>query len=47
VNGPVKAAEYTLTLTYRAYPWPQLRTGVYRFAAQIDGTGHVTGWKLN
>jgi hypothetical protein len=47
VNGPVKAAEYTLTLTYHAYPWPQLRSGVYHFAAQIDGTGHVTGWKLN
>jgi hypothetical protein len=47
VNGPVKAAEYTLTLTYRSYPWPQLHTGVYRFGAQIDGAGHVTGWKLN
>jgi hypothetical protein len=47
VNGPIRAAEYTLTLTYRSYPWPQHRTGVYRFTAQIDPNGRVTGWKLN
>src|SRR5580658_4135864 len=34
VNAPMKAAEYTLTLTYRTYPWQRYRTGVYRIAAQ-------------
>ena len=47
VNAPLKAAEYKLTLTYRTYPWPQHRTRVYRIAAQINGNGQVTGWKLN
>ncbi len=47
VNAPLKAAEYKLTLTYRTYPWPQHRTSVYRVAAQINGNGQVTGWKLN
>jgi hypothetical protein len=44
-NAPLKAAEYQLTLKYRAYPWPQLRTAVYRIAAKLDGQGQVTGWK--
>ena len=47
VNAPLKAAEYKLTLSYRAYPWPRHRTTVYRIAAQINGNGQVTGWKLN
>jgi hypothetical protein len=47
VTAPLKAAEYRLTLTYRAYPWPQQRTSVYLIAAQLDGNGQVTGWKLN
>jgi hypothetical protein len=46
VNAPIKAAEYTLTLTYRTYPWQRFRTGVYRIAAQIDRAGRVTGWKV-
>jgi len=47
VNAPIKAAEYRLTLTYRTYPWLQHRTSVYHIAAQIDGSGRVTGWALN
>jgi hypothetical protein len=47
VSAPIKAAEYKLTLTYRAYPWPQPRTSVYHIAAQTDGDGQVTGWKLH
>lgn len=47
VNDPVAAAEYKLTLTYRMYPWPQHRTNVYHIAAQIDGKGQVTGWRLD
>ena len=46
-NAALKAAEYRLTLKYRAYPWPQLRTAVYRIAAKLDGKGQVTGWKAN
>lgn len=46
VTEPLKAVEYKLTLGYRAYPWPQRRTDVYRIAAQIDRSGQVTGWKL-
>ncbi len=47
VTHPLKAAEYKLTLTYRAYPWHQLRTSVYYIDARIDGKGQVTGWKAN
>ena len=47
VAAPLKAAAYTLTLTYRTFPWPQRRTSVYRIAAQINGSGRVTGWKVN
>jgi len=46
-SAPLKAAEYRLTLEYRAYPWPQLRTAVYRIAAKLNGEGQVTGWKSN
>jgi hypothetical protein len=46
-NAPLKAAEYQLTLKYRAYPWRQLRTAVYRIAAKLNGEGQVTGWKSN
>ena len=47
VTSPLKTAEYKLTVTYHAYPWPQQRTDVYRISAQFDGKGNVTGWKLN
>jgi len=47
VTAPVKAAEYKLTLAYRTYPWRKRRTSVYRIAAQINGSGEVTGWKSN
>ena len=47
LNAPLQAAEYQLTLQYRAYPWPQLRTAVYRIAAKLNAKGDVTGWKLN
>ena len=46
VDAPIKAAQYKLTLTYRPYPWPQHRTSMYRIDAEIDGNGHVTGWKV-
>jgi hypothetical protein len=46
-NAPLKAAEYQLTLEYRAYPWPQLRTAVYHITAKLNGEGQVTGWKSN
>jgi hypothetical protein len=46
VNTPLKAAEYKLTLTYRAYPWPQLRTRVYVIAARMNAQGEVTAWKV-
>jgi len=47
-NAPVQAAEYKLTVTYRAYPWPQRRrTSMYRIAAQIDSKGDLKGWKVN
>src|SRR5690242_5068248 len=46
VTAPVKTVEYRLTVTYRASPWPQLRTRIARISAQIDGKGEVTGWKV-
>jgi hypothetical protein len=46
LGAPLQAAEYRLTLTYRAYPWPQRRTSVYDIAAQFNSNGQVTGWKL-
>jgi hypothetical protein len=47
VNAPLQALEYKLTLTYRAYPWPQHRASVYRIAAQLNGNHQVAGWKLD
>jgi hypothetical protein len=47
VKAPIKAAEYRLTLTYRAYPWRTYRRSVYHIAAHIDENGKVTGWELN
>ncbi len=47
VSAPVKTVEYRLTVTYRASPWPQLRTRVARISAQVNGKGEVTGWKAN
>ncbi len=46
LDAPLQALEYTLTLTYRANPWPQPRTKVYRIRAEIDAKGEVTGWKV-
>ena len=46
VRGHLQALEYQLTLKYRAYPWPQDRTSLYRIAAQIDAQGQVTAWKV-
>lgn len=45
VTDPLKAAEYQLTLRYRAYPWRKLRTTVYRISAQFNSSGELTGWK--
>jgi hypothetical protein len=45
VTVPLKAAEYILTLRYRAYPWRKLRTSVYLIAAKISSNGQVTGWR--
>lgn len=47
VPPPVKTVEYQLTITYRAYPWPQQRTRVARISAQISGKGEVTGWQVD
>lgn len=47
VTAPLKTAEYTLTITYRAYPWHRERTSVYRIAARINGSNQVTAWKVN
>jgi hypothetical protein len=41
----LKAAEYTLTLRYRPYPWPKPHSSTYRIAAQINSNGQVTGWR--
>lgn len=46
VTAPLQAAEYKLNVSYRAYPWHQRRTGVYRIAAKVDGKGEIKGWKL-
>jgi len=43
---PVKTAEYKLTITYRAWPWPQRRASQYRIVAQVNQAGQVTGWKV-
>jgi hypothetical protein len=47
ITAPLQTAEYKLTITYRAYPWPQQRTSLSRIAAQLNGKGEVTGWKLD
>jgi hypothetical protein len=47
VTHPLKAAEYKLTLTYRAYPWRRIRTSVYYIDARIGSNGQVTGWTAN
>ena len=46
VDAPLQALEYKMTVTYRAYPWPRIRTSVYRITAQINAKGEVTGWKI-
>lgn len=45
VTVPLKAAEYTLVLRYRTYPWPKLHSSTYRIAAKISSNGQVTGWR--
>jgi hypothetical protein len=45
VTDQLKAAEYQLTLKYRAYPWPKLRTSIYQILAQFNSSGDLTGWK--
>ncbi len=45
ITDPIKSAVYKLTLHYRPYPWPQTRVTDYYFTAEVDKTGHVTGWK--
>jgi len=47
LTAPLKTAEYTLTLTYRAYPWPRQRTSVYRIAARFDRNDQLTAWKID
>jgi hypothetical protein len=44
IAAPLKSAEYKLTIRYRAFPWPQTFTRQRDFAAQLDGSGQVTGW---
>ncbi|HLH43532.1 MAG TPA: hypothetical protein VKV74_11125 [Bryobacteraceae bacterium] len=45
VTAPVQAVEYKLTIQYRAYPWRLRRGGMYRIAAQVNGSGQITGWR--
>ena len=47
VTAPLKTAEYTLTITYRAYPWPRQRTRVFRIAARFDRNHQLTAWKVD
>ena len=44
IDAPVKAAEFKLTVQYRASPWPQVRTKAYLFDAVLDAQGRVTKW---
>jgi hypothetical protein len=44
---PLKAAEYKLTVTYSAYPWPERRMLTVRIAAQFGAKNEVTGWKAD
>jgi hypothetical protein len=46
VMAPLQAAEYKLTIAYRAYPWRKRRTSVFHIAGKVDAKGGVTGWKL-
>ena len=45
VTAPLKTVEYKLTITYRTYPWPRMRTQTARISAQLNGKGEVTGWQ--
>lgn len=47
VTSPLQAAEYKMTVTYRAYPWHRQRTRVYLVAAKVNAKGGVIGWKLD
>ena len=47
ITAPLKAADYKLVVVFRAYPWPQRRTSVYRISAQMNAKSEVTGWKLD
>ena len=46
VTDPIKTAEYKLTIKYKAYPWPQDRTVVYRIGSDVNKKGELTGWKV-
>lgn len=45
ITSPLKTAEYKVTVTYRAYPWKQVRTRVWKIAADFNSKNEVTGWK--
>jgi hypothetical protein len=45
-GGPIQAAEYKVTISYRMYPWPTNRTAVYYVVAHVAGSGRVTGWTV-
>jgi len=45
-GAPVEAAEFTVTISYRMYPWPSRRTSVFHVVAQVNQNGRVTGWKV-
>jgi hypothetical protein len=47
LTAPLKAAEYKLTITYRASPWRRLRTSVFHIAAQFDKNNQMTAWKIS
>jgi hypothetical protein len=42
----LKAAEYKMTITYRAYPWHRQRTSVHPIVAKLNAKGDIVGWKL-
>lgn len=47
ITAPIKTIEYQVTVTYRAYPWPQQRKRVAHISAELNDKNEVTGWKRN
>ena len=47
VTSPLQAAEYKMTITYRAYPWHRQRTSIFPIVAKLNAKGDVVGWKLD